>query len=499
MTQPVDIRRNSLFAFLSQGTRLLTNALVFIGLARFFGPEEFGQFTAAHTLSVIFLLIADFGFDRLLTWEVARGGERAADLANRYFTGKLAFATIVVAVMAILAVTQYASVPTRQLALVMTAFTFVSSLTNFFFALFKGFEQFQHETRIAFVSNLLLIVLVLLLGIVRAPLVAFGGAFVLSRTVALLLAGRLSRSRFSIPTIRPVLPSRESIGLIMLFGGNLVFSSLFFTQDTILLAIWRGDYDVGIYQSVFKVIAFCFIVPDVLFQTFLPTLSRLYLADRSRWALLGKVLNKTLFFVGLPLASVLFLYPDTIIHLVYGPTGFDAAIPVLQVFAGVALLHFFGITNAVVLISMNRVRLLTVIVGAATVLNFGLNAYMIPLNGPWGAAVVSLGTMVFVVTGYVIATRDVWGRWVSEARYLIPPAYVVLAVPLLWLMRDRLGWWPALPVGLVYGVVALRAGYSDAERQLLLETPSTPSVMARAMTWIGRREKDMERPGETRE
>jgi hypothetical protein len=98
--------------------------------------------------------------------------------------------------------------------------------------------------------------------------------------------------------------------------------------------------------------------------------------------------------------------------------------------------------------------------------------------------------MTFVVTGYVLATRDVWGRWVDEVRYLIPPAYVVLTLPLLWLMRDRLGWWPALPVGLVYGVVALRAGYSHAERQLLLETPNTPHILVRTMAWMGRRGKE---------
>jgi O-antigen/teichoic acid export membrane protein len=498
MSQPVDIRSNSFFAFVSQGTRLLTNALVFVGIARFFGPEEFGQFTAAHTLSVIFLLIADFGFDRLLTWEIARGVGRARDLADRYFTAKVVFATLVVAVMAILAVFQYASVPTRQLALIMTVYTLVSSLTNFFFALFKGFEQFQHETKISFVSNLLLLVMVLVLGFLRAPLITFAGAFVLSRLVALVLAGRLSRSRFSIPGIRLALPSRESMGLIVLFGVNQIFATLFFTQDTILLAMWRGDYEVGIYQAVFKLVALCFIVPDVLFQTFLPTLSRLYGEQRLRWELLGKVLNKTLFFVGLPLASMLFLYADHIIHLVYGGSGFDEAIPILRVFAGVTLFHFFGITNAVVLISTNRVRLLTMILVSATVLNAGLNAYMIPRYGPWGAAMVSLGTMIFVAFAYVHATRNVSRRWVREARYLVPPGFVALAFPLLWFLRDDCGWWPAIPVVLLYGVVTLRLGYTTEERRLLLEAPAAPSGLARAMAWLARRVRVDERPAEVR-
>ncbi|MBU1298287.1 MAG: oligosaccharide flippase family protein, partial [Bacteroidetes bacterium] len=66
------IRHNSFFSFLSSFTRLLTNFLFFIGIARFYGAEIFGSFTAAHTLSLLFLYLADFGLDLMLTTQVAR-------------------------------------------------------------------------------------------------------------------------------------------------------------------------------------------------------------------------------------------------------------------------------------------------------------------------------------------------------------------------------------------------------------------------------------------
>jgi O-antigen/teichoic acid export membrane protein len=479
MIQRGDVRRNSLFALVSQVTRLATNAVAFIGIARIFGPVEFGQFTAAHTLSVVFLLIADFGFDRLLVWEVARNVNIRSEVADRYFTAKLIYGAVVIAIMAVVAGTQYATPQTRLLALVMTVYTLVCTLTNFFFALFRGVEEFQHETRISLISNVLLLGAVLCLWITRAPIIAFAIAFVLTRFVALSLAFRVSRTRFSLPRFRFSLPSRNSATLILVFGLNQLFSALFFTQDTLLLAMWRGDYDVGIYQSVFKIIAFLFVVPDVLFQAFLPTLSRLSVDDRARWDELGRVMNKTLFFIGLPLATVISLYPEVIISVVYGGKSFAEAIPILRIFAGVTVLHFFGVTNAIVLISTNRVRVLTSIVFFATVLNLAMNAYLIPHYGPTGAAWASLSTMLFVATAYVVATREVSLRWVRDARYLIPLWITLAGYPVLWVTRDALGWGPVVPFLLLLAVVSVRFGYSDEERRLLLDTSNLPFPIRR--------------------
>src|ERR1043166_3676197 len=121
------IRWNSLFALLSQAIRLLTNFFVFVGVARFYGPEAFGQFTTAHSFSSIFLLFADFGFDTLLATEIARHRERAEELARRYFSLKIVFALGATAAMLLLPIFKSMSPSTTMLTQIFSFYVLFAS------------------------------------------------------------------------------------------------------------------------------------------------------------------------------------------------------------------------------------------------------------------------------------------------------------------------------------------------------------------------------------
>src|ERR1051325_10385474 len=92
------LKRNSILSLLSSGTRLVANSLMFIGIARFYGPEVFGSFSAAYILASIFIVVGDFGFDNLLTIEVSRSPERVAESVREYFSAAYILASIFIVV-----------------------------------------------------------------------------------------------------------------------------------------------------------------------------------------------------------------------------------------------------------------------------------------------------------------------------------------------------------------------------------------------------------------
>ncbi|HED05429.1 MAG TPA: hypothetical protein ENI61_01945, partial [Ignavibacteria bacterium] len=63
MTEAKRIRKNYLFSFLSISSRLIANVIVFWIIARYYGPDIFGQFSLAHTIATISILLGDFGLD----------------------------------------------------------------------------------------------------------------------------------------------------------------------------------------------------------------------------------------------------------------------------------------------------------------------------------------------------------------------------------------------------------------------------------------------------
>jgi len=466
--QRARIKKNAVFAFLSRLIRLLTNFLLFIGIARLYGLEAFGQFTTAHTLATIFLLLADFGFDSLLPTEIARQRERAAELAQRYFSLKVIFAAGACVGMIALPFWQHLSPTTRTLVEIFSLYVVLASFNNFFFALFKGFEEFHHETKISFATNLSLLVLLIVLGVLHAPLYVLAFGFVGTRVIGVVLgsrtATRLTKSRVMLFNFDGW---KEIWRRVVVFGLHFVFGALFFQLDTVLLAFWRGDHDVGIYQSAFKIATLGLIVPDIAIRTMMPVLSRLHGESGDRWISLGRLLNKTLFLIGLPVSMILFVYAEQLIHLVYGTGGFSEAIPILRLFAATVFVRFSVEAYALMLTTSRRQTILMFVVIAGTVVNYVLNFFIIPTYGPMGAAYVSLTTNILVGAGYVIASRHSFVQWTCDPRNLVSLVITGILALVMWNFRTVPLWYTCPIVIGLYALVFYYIGYTREEWKMV--------------------------------
>jgi len=469
MQQAARIRRNSFFSLLSSGIRFLTNIFLFLGIARFYGPEVFGQFTAAHTLSTLFLLLADFGLDLLFTTEVARQRADADRLFRSFAAVKLLFSGVAVIGMWLIPLAHDVSATTRWLIYIFSLSVAFNALMNFFFALFKSFEQLQHETRVSFIANAVLLILLIMLGIFHAPIWLFAALFTATRALGLVLAAvtaarfvRLQRPSFNMAEWKAVM--RQG----WVFGVYLLCGTLFFQLDTLLLAWWQGDHAVGIYQSVMKLVALTLALPEVANSALLPVFSRFYHEDEPRWARWGRLLNKTLWLLALPIALIFFVYAENVIQLLYGLEKFSSAVPLMRVAALIILIRFAWETCGLMLTTSGRQFVKMVIVVIATILTIALNWYAIPRYGTYGAALVSLLTNLFVAAGFFWSARSFFVSWTLDARYLIPG---VLTVILGVILRNApaLNFWCGLSVIIAFhSLVFYFIGYTIAERRAVL-------------------------------
>ena len=124
------IQKNSLYLFISTFSRLVTNSLLFIIIARYFGVEIFGSFTAAHTLSSMFLVLADFGFDILITTEVARNIENPLKIFQKFVPIKILFSSIALILLWITSVLIPGSSESKNLIFLFGFNMFFTTLTN---------------------------------------------------------------------------------------------------------------------------------------------------------------------------------------------------------------------------------------------------------------------------------------------------------------------------------------------------------------------------------
>ena len=410
MSEALRIRKNSLYSTLSISSRLIANVFVFWIMARYYGPETFGQFTSAQVLAANFILFADFGFDILLTTEVAKNKKNAAGLFQQFYSLKLIFCFVALLSMWVLALYGNFSPETRTLILVFSFYTVITTLTNFLYGLYKGFEQLEYETKVSIFVNVGLLLVAFPLIAIRVNVLWVAVAFVVTRIMGFVIGIHYSQKLIHKISFKLLFDGFHEIkGKVFVFGFFLLFNNLFFQLDTILLSLWKGDREAGVYQAVFKLIMLPLVVPDIFINTLMPVLSRLNVENQTQWKRVGYLMNKILTAIVLPVSIILFVYSEQIIKIIYGLNNYSDAVPILKIFAVTLFVRFSLEAYALLLTTSNRqaIRLYTVI--AATILNFSINYYLIPIYGAYGAAIVSLITNAFVgVVYYSVNLRLVY-------------------------------------------------------------------------------------------
>ncbi len=413
MSESVRIRRNSLFSLLSISSRLIANVILFWILARYYGPAIFGQFTFAHTLSFIFIIFADFGFDVLLTNEIARDRNRAVQIFQQYFSLKFLFTLVSLSGMWLFAFLANLPNESRIMILIFSVYMVFTTLTNFLHALYKGFERLEYETKVSLVVNVGLLVFTLILIIIKAQIILIALAFVLTRVLGFIIGIKYSIQLLKNISFKLMFSGFHKVrNKVLVFGFHLVFNYLLFQLDTVLLALWKGDYEVGIYQSVIKLILIPLVIPDILTNTLTPTLVRFNSENQAKWIKLGYVMNKFLFITALPISMIFFIYPAQIINLIYGHKNYFEAGPILQLFSIVLFIRFSFEALALMLTTADRQHVRMNVVIIATILNFTLNYFMIPWKGAYGAAVAALLTNLFVFIMYFITNATQLLNWI---------------------------------------------------------------------------------------
>jgi len=468
MSQSSEIRLNTLFSFLSISSRLIANVIVFWIIARNYGPSLFGQFTFAQTLATIFIVVADFGFDILLTNDIASDRVNAKNYFQKYFTLKIIFTCLAMFGMWIFALINELNTQTVFLIFIFSLYMAFTALTNFIFALFKGFEKLSYETRISLVINVSLLVGTSILIFFHVEILYIAIVFLITRIIGFWVGFKYASNVLTNISFKPVIPK---IGVtrnkILIYGFHLVFSYLFFQLDTILLAIFKSDHEIGIYQSVFKIIMIFLVIPEIFVNTLLPVLSRLNTENPIQWSIVARLMNKILVFAIIPISIFLFVFAERIIRLIYGLNDFAESILVLRIFAIILLVRFNLETYALMLTTSNKQKIRMYVVIIASILNLTLNSFLIPEYGVNGAAVVSLITNLFVGIIYIYMNRKFFIISMVNSKMILLILISLTTASVLWKLNSEIIFYLSPILVIIYMVLIYLYFLSEDDRHLL--------------------------------
>lgn len=456
--------------------------LVRVAFARHLSVEAFGLvallIASVHTIGLLSVAGLDIGIGRYLP--------RCADAAERADVLRSAFqvavpmtlgAGVLLSLSAGTAASQVFGVPgLRPILLIAAVGGPFFGLTRLAIGVVQGQERTLPkvliENLLTPVAQLLLTIIVVSLGLQVAGIAwAYVGGYVVAGLVGSVYVVTRSPLRIRGPaTMR-----RELLAFSapLLITGAMV--RLMEYLDTFLLGALSTPTNVGIYNTVYPLSQLMLLFLTSFGFLLMPAVSRLDLAEEFEAAdHLFKLTSKWIFFLTLPVATLLVYFPSETISIVFGAKYGSGGLA-LSILAAGFLLHASVGPTGKGLIAMGRTRLLMLDNVAGAVVNVVLNVLLIPQYGFVGAAIASVIAYATVDALYLVQLYRT-ARILPINRDLLRVAAISLPMTVLLCgyagrsivqsFAGALGF--VVLAGLVHLLVLLRyGGISDEELSLL--------------------------------
>lgn len=435
--------------------------IVLILAARGLGDVVYGQFAFAFAVVALFEVATDLGLRDYLVREVARAPDQTGQFLGTALFVKawLSIGTLLVLHVVALQITSGADV---RLAIDMLALAMVCrSFKLIFRSILVGHERFQREALIVNIDRAVVLVACGTAIALGVGLIGFTAAFMGAGVANVVLTVLMTDS----PLRRPAWPDRwaESWKIIrpaLPFGLSVAAFAVYFRVDSVMLALMRGDAEVGWYNAAYRLTEGLIVVPMVLQYALMPRMSVLHVEDSAAVPALVRRTSKYLIAVALPMTVFGIVAADRIVDLVYGveyaPAGDALAILLL----GLGFMFLWSIFTAV-LNATNRPHIPLIGVSLGSALNVVVNFFLIPVWGYLGACVATVVAEVFL---FLFLLRELVrsGFGLELLRSLARP--ILALVPGTLVMVFVAPWSvvaATLLAGVLYSAVILMSGFLD--------------------------------------
>lgn len=467
------ITYNTLISF---SARIVAVILGFFSLAlttRLLGQEGFGLYATALTWGYIISFVADLGLYSLLVREIGRAsGSQEERIVSHIFTLRL-FSLLLFFVLGIgVALLSPFRFGLSLVAIILASLQyFFLSLSQLFMAVFQKYLKMGAAAiaEIAGRSLTLLGIAYLFFvtpdkGSYQAILVFFAIGAAVIFAINFFWARKLISFQldFDYSSWRYFLSQTFPIAL------SIIFTALYFKLDTLFIAYFRGQQEVGLYNAAYKLLENMIFFPAMFIGMLMPQLSRAAFTQRETFTRIFQGAFDVLLLFALPLALGIAFESEAIMEIIAG-REFLASSTVLTILSFGMLMIFFGSLFSNALLALNLQKSLALIYFFGAVFNIGLNLFIIPRWGYIGAGVTTLFTEA-LVTVLMIQKIERFIITRVQFRRLVPVLAASGVMSLFLLLTHLPLWWSVAGGLLLYGgILWLSAGVTKKDIDLIFE------------------------------
>ncbi|MBU1110459.1 flippase [Patescibacteria group bacterium] len=389
--------KNTLWLAISEAiVKFLTFVLTAI-IARYLGVSSYGDFAFAFVVVSLFASLVDFGFNDLLTRELARNQKEVPRLVGAVIVIKLFLSLIVVGFILIITRLVVPTVETRLLVYIAVPWMLVQSFTQLVWSVLRAFERMELEAVSKSIYNfaLLLFVIAVIAAGLNSSFIILSYVIAISfGLIVTLLVMRRVTSNFRI--ICDSHAFKTMLSQVWPFALSGIAIAVYYRIGTVILNYYHPGKAVGYFSAANNILLMVITVIGLFASALLPTLSQLYNKSLRRFRNATTNLFKLVLLFSFPLCLLIFLNSAAIISLVYGNEYIRDAATALKISIWSAYILYNYAIFSVGLTASDHQKTYLRGVGMGALVNIAANLMLVPHFSYQGVVVARFVTEIII-------------------------------------------------------------------------------------------------------
>jgi len=381
---------NAGWLFAGQTLQKVISYLIILLIGRTLGDVGLGQYSFIISFAGFVSYLSDFGINYYIMRELARN-KKNKELMNHALSFKVLLAVLDWFLLVFLALHLDKEYTVKIGIILYGSASVFSTIGLFFSSIMFAHEVTKYET----ISLLVERVLTLLIGgIVLLKwkdlfmfLIVLTINMFISNFLRIYFGSKFGKPRFSFMPQKWIRVLTSSY----LFWFIYIFSFIYYNTDIIMLGLMKTDDVVGWYKAGYFFIQAAMLVPAVVVNTALPSISRLWVEDKNTLRVLFNKAFQILGIFGILGSLGSFVLAPWLIKIFFG-FQFSNSTVVLQILAWSMLPTFVNALYGSFLNGIGKEKEYTKIVGFSALLNVILNYILILTLSYKGAAIATVVT-----------------------------------------------------------------------------------------------------------
>jgi O-antigen/teichoic acid export membrane protein len=426
------IFRNILTLIAGRGLGLILSGAASILLVRYLGSSQLGEYGALYAYLSLYVWLATFGLESILTREAAKNREQAGSIL---FTGVLLSAgfSLVATVLALFLAPRYRS-ELRPLLIFAAVDVLILAPLRLPAIVFQVDLRQWYGVGIGLLRQGLGLLALVVVALLNAGLtgVIVGRTICGVVEIALILVVTFHRGFLLRPWRFLPTQARAYARCGFPIAASVLAIGIYLRIDQVMLHYMTSDRVLGGYVAAVNVTELLGVLPMALMGSLFPIFSQ-FASHEDRFDHYLKLSFRSMMAVVFGACALVSPLAAPIIHLLYGPK-LAAAAPLLAVLIWSEVPVFFGCVFSSALVAKNLQNYLVLSTAVGAVANVLLNLVLIPRWGALGAAWTTnisyslAGPFLFLIFR---RTRSI--AW-TGLRISIPPLLLALPIAIVFLV-----------------------------------------------------------------